>query len=271
MSKTKKALNLTGLISLALMGVLLIMQFLPYWSLNDSKISMWQYVAFPNSYKELTEYFEGEYRDYRRAEFDTSLKTAYEKQLRSLFDAKVNSGDETIKEYLTNYYYETRMSVYEDDWFKAYQQSRFEAEADKDLAKAAKVFSPSEMTEIYKSCYALYPSEYTDAYFNVDYAQNEKGYLIDSIIIVPWGLLLCLIFGIICKIMYLDFGVYSLTAICGIIGVSRYVTAYRNIGALTMSNLWWAHLAVFAIIMVLGLWSTVTFLSSRYNVRITRK
>ena len=227
MERKKKVFSLTCLICLILMGVLLIMQFLPYWTVEESflsqletedlpknydgsgdyKISMWRYVAFPNDYPAVTLSFEQEYKSYYREQFDEAAEPAFKKQV------------------------------------NAYMKEN----------------PDSTMNEFYE--------EYSDICFETDYVTYEKGFLIDSIIIVPWGLLLCLIFGVVCNIVGLEVGVPILSTVCGIIGVSKYVSAYRGIGVLTMNGIWWLHLAIFAIILVLGLWGLVTYLAERYTFR----
>ncbi len=227
MERKKKVFGLTCLICLILMGALLIMQFLPYWTVEESfmsqleakdlpknydgvgdyKISMWRYVAFPTNYTAVTKHFEKCYEDYYRESFDENVGDTYKKQV------------------------------------KAYDKANPE-------------------TPI-----AEYSDAYYDVYFKTDYIVNEKAYLIDSIIVIPWGVILCLILGIVCMVAGLDIGVPVLSTVCGIFGVSKYISAYRGIGILTMNGLWWLHLAIFAIILLLGLWGLVNHLTSRYAIR----
>ena len=293
MERKKKVFSLTCLICLILMGALLVMQFLPYWTIEksemaqlnypmeeDYKISMWRYVTFPLDYPAVTEYFEKCYKDYSREYFDKNVKPVYDKQFRAYYNDHIDQySDDRVREYidaeLKSFYYQNNLDRFYAEQFKDFLRERFEENKDADFKKVLKNYSEEELAELYEVCFAQhseeyfekYSEDYYNIYFETDMIVNEKGYLIDSMIIIPWGVLLCLIFGIVCYVMGMEFGVPCLSVICGVIGVSKYVSAYRTIGILTMSNVWWLHLAIFAVILVIGIWMVYEYITTRYIFR----
>ncbi|MBR4308715.1 MAG: hypothetical protein IKT58_03875 [Oscillospiraceae bacterium] len=288
MEKKKKDFKFTGMISLVLMGVLLIMQFLPYWTFKDGSekcsVSMWEYVAFPSNYEKITNYFEHQYRTYFKENYEKEFKAQYSKQLDAYYKARSASlSDARIIEYieaaLKDFYTYNGLERFYDEQFKDYLRENYNPKADKDFADLVKGYSEEQLAEIYNLCFLQHSEEYfkkySKDYFNImfetDYVVNEKGYRIDTMVVIPWGILLCLIFGIVCKLMGLDLGVNILATACGFIGVCKYIGAYRGIGILTMSKVWGLHMLVFVAILILGVWGLVNFLSTKYSFKFTRK
>lgn len=198
----QKTFNLTCLICLILMGVLLVMQFLPSWTIGedfmstiknpkqipadyagtgDYTVSMWKYIAFPDDHKAVTKYFEKHYKDH------------YEEHPEDKPADKINEKGKAI---------------------------------------------------------------------------DVSGYDVKSIILVPWGLLLCIAFGIIVGlVMQKDVAIPLGATIAGLIGVIWYGKAWLRVGALSISNLWVVHIALYAVVLVLGVLLLVDFFKKLVELR----
>ena len=304
MEKKKKFYKLTGIIALALMVVLLIMQCFPYWTISgeflgqiedkkalpedytgsgDYSISMWKYIAFPTDYDGVTMYFEDYYKNYYKQQFADQFHDSFTSKVKSHYNHSTDLAEARLVDFiqssLQDFYHYNHLGRFYEDQFKDFLKANFKERADKDLKAAARAFTDEELAEIYnisfgqhsEEYFKMYSEEYFDLFFETDFDENQRAFTIDTIVAVPWVLLLCLVFGLVCLWKGLEYGVPCLSIVCGLVGVSKYISAYRTVGILTLNDFWWAHVAVFAVILILGICSLTDYLNTTYTLRIRRR